>query len=208
MFPALLKIWFLHSAALVTPGANVLLVSQLAASGDRRAAVYAALGVTIGAGIWCSAAVLGVSALFTRIPALRLALQVAGAIYLIHIGSRIWRAHAPATNQASRLARGRSLQAGLLTNLSNPKAALFFGSIFTSALPGDPGVALLVASIGLVVANALGWHLLLAILLSGREMQRVHASRRDAVSRVAGAVVGAFGLSLLATAIAGLLPGP
>ena len=48
----------IHAAALVTPGANVLLVSQLSASGQARSAVLAALGVTVGAAIWSSAAVL------------------------------------------------------------------------------------------------------------------------------------------------------
>lgn len=205
MLSTLLTVWLLHVAALVTPGANVLLVSHLAASGDRRAATLAAVGVTIGAVIWSSAAVLGVSALFVKVPALRLALQVAGAAYLIYVASRMWRVPLPTTNQIDRLSRYQALRAGLLTNLSNPKAALFFGSIFTSALPSHPSVALLVASIGLVFVNALVWHLLLAFLFSRRAVQNGLAARRTTLAGVAATVIGAFGLSLLATAIIELL---
>jgi threonine efflux protein len=201
MFSTLFTVWLLHVAALVTPGANVLLVSHLAANGDRRAATYAAVGVTIGAVIWSSAAVLGVSALFVRVPALRLALQVAGAAYLIYVASRMWRAPLATAKQVGRLTRYRALRAGLLTNLSNPKAALFFGSIFSSALPSHPSVALLVASIALVLVNALGWHLLLAFLFSRQSVQVGYSARRATLARVAASVVGAFGLSLLATTL-------
>jgi len=91
MLSTFVTIWLLHVAALLTPGANVLLVSQLAASGHRRSASYAALGVAIGAAIWSSSAVLGVSALFAAFPAARLFLQVAGATYLLYVASRLWR---------------------------------------------------------------------------------------------------------------------
>lgn len=203
MVRTLATIWLLHAAALLTPGANVLLVSHLAASGDRRAAACAAAGVAIGAGIWASAAVLGVSALFAGVPASRLALQFAGAAYLIHVAFRMWHAPSRPAVQHGRLSHRRALLAGLLTNLSNPKAALFFGSIFTAALPGHPGDALLVASIALVSANAMAWHLLLAVFFSRRRVQLAFAARRVALSRFAAAVVGAFGASLLVAALIG-----
>ena len=51
MIPTLISIWLLHVAIMLSPGANVLLVTQLAASDRTRSAVFAALGVTLGAGI-------------------------------------------------------------------------------------------------------------------------------------------------------------
>src|SRR5436190_3725223 len=124
MLSTFVTIWLLHVAALLTPGANVLLVSHLAASGSRRSAYYAALGVAIGAAIWSSAAVLGVSAVFAAFPAARLSLQVAGAVYLLYVASRLWRSRAPAASPSSSLQATRAVRAGLLTNLSNPKSAL------------------------------------------------------------------------------------
>jgi threonine efflux protein len=91
MLSILLTIWFLHVAAMMSPGANVLLVSQLAASDRARSAVFAALGVTVGAAIWSLCAVLGVNAIFQVFPGLRLALQVAGGLYLLYVASRLWR---------------------------------------------------------------------------------------------------------------------
>ena len=85
MLPTLLSIALLHWLVLITPGANVLLVSQLAASGYRRSALYAGLGISFVAVIWALLAILGVNALFAAHPTARLALQIAGALYLSYV---------------------------------------------------------------------------------------------------------------------------
>src|SRR5262245_45695741 len=100
MGSTLLAIALLHWVALITPGPNSLVVSNLAASGSRRLAICAALGITVVAGIWSSLAVLGVSAIFTAHHYLRTAVQVAGGCYLLYVGFRFWRIGA-ATSQAS-----------------------------------------------------------------------------------------------------------
>ena len=77
MLSTFATIWILHVAAMVSPGPNFLLVSQLAASDRARSAAFAALGVTCGAACWATCAVLGVNVVFVAFPGLRLALQVA-----------------------------------------------------------------------------------------------------------------------------------
>src|SRR6185295_16304890 len=91
MLSTLVTIWVLHVAAMVSPGPNVLLVSQLAASDRARSAVFAALGVTFGAALWATCAVLGVHVVFVAFPELSLALQVAGGVYLLYVAIRLWR---------------------------------------------------------------------------------------------------------------------
>src|SRR6185295_5947739 len=104
MLSTLLAIALLNWVALVTPGANVLVVSNLAASGFRQAAVFAALGVTVVACIWSSLAVLGVSAIFAAHPYLRIGVQVAGGLYLLSVALRLWRTSTASTgNQQVQL---------------------------------------------------------------------------------------------------------
>lgn len=205
MLTTFLTIWLLHVAALATPGANVLLVSHLAASGGRRGASWAALGVALGAVLWATAAVLGVGVLFAAFPRLRLVLQVAGAAYLILVAWRLWQARADASEAGEAHARASTpmsaLRAGLLTNLSNPKAALFFGSVFSAALPASPSAAVLGAVVALVFVNALAWHGLLAFVFSRRVVRDGYAMQRGVMSRVAGALVGAVGMSLLLASV-------
>ncbi len=197
MLSTFVTIWLLHVAAMLTPGANVLLVSQLAAGDHRRNASYAALGVALGAAIWSASAALGVSALFAAFPAIRLLLQVAGATYLLYVAVRLWKSRGSMAGDRGSLSAVRALRLGLLTNLSNPKSALFFGSVFAAALPVHPSGAVLASVVALVVVNSLCWHLLLAFLFSRKVVQAGYGAHRDLLARAAGAVVGALALSLL-----------
>jgi threonine efflux protein len=203
MLTALLTVALLHWIVLVTPGSNVLLVSQLAASGHRRSACYAGLGITLVAVVWALLAILGVNALFASLPKLRLALQVAGGIYLCYVAVRLWRAGTSVTTQQSELlAPWAAFQLGFLTNILNPKSALFFGSVFATAFPQQPSVSLLAAATALVFVNALLWHSFLALAFSNLQVQAAYTRQRRLLNRISGALVGAFGLRLLvATAI-------
>lgn len=202
MLTTLVSIWFLHVAAMLSPGANVLLVSQLAASDRTRSALFAAAGVTAGAGLWATFAVLGVDAAFEAFPRLRLVLQIAGGLYLLLIASRLWRSNAAASSDGSRsVAPLDAFRMGLLTNITNPKAALFFGSIFAAAFPADPSALLKGTAVAMIVVNALLWHSLLALLFSRERVRRAYARQRRTANRVAAAVFGALGLGLLAASV-------
>lgn len=202
MLSILLTIWFLHVAAMMSPGANVLLVSQLAASDRARSAVFAALGVTAGAAIWALCAVLGVNAIFQVFPGLRLALQVAGGLYLLYVASRLWRSGGVALGSSGPTVSSRAaFRLGLLTNITNPKSALFFGSVFAASFPASPSPALQAAAVAMIVANALCWHTLLAYLFSRERVRLAYARTRGTADRIASAAVGALGLGLLTASL-------
>lgn len=202
MFSILISIWFLHLAAMVSPGANVLLVSQLAASDRTRSAVFAALGVTLGAGLWATFAVLGVNAVFEAFPRLRLALQIAGGLYLLYVASRLWRSNGAALGGSTKsVSSFAAFRLGLLTNITNPKSALFFGSVFAASFPADPGPVLQVSAVAMIVVNVLCWHTLLAFTFSLARVRSAYSRQRRIADRVGAVVVGALGLRLLVASL-------
>lgn len=202
MLSVLLAVAILHWAVLVIPGANVLVVSSLAANGARTAACFAGFGVTAVATIWSTLAVLGVNAVFAAHPYLRVALQIAGGFYLIYVAVRFWRAGSSAgeatTDQLTPVA---AFRLGFLTNIMNPKSALFFGSVFATALPHEPPALMLVGAVLVVFVNALVWHLILAFAFSHHRVQATYARQRTALSRLAGVLIGVFGLRLIVAAV-------
>lgn len=199
MLSTLATLSFLHWIVLVTPGANVLLVTQLAASGQRRSAYYAGLGVTVVAVTWAMLAILGVNALFVALPALRIALQVFGGIYLCYVALRLWRAGgATSAERREIISPFAAFKLGFLTNIMNPKSALFFGSIFATTLPREPDSGLLAAAVALVFINAFCWHTILAFTFSHRRVQKIYSRHWLLLSRAASVFVGAFGMRLLA----------
>lgn len=202
MISALLTIALLHWIALVTPGPNILVVTNLAAGGSRRAAVCAAMGVTVVAGIWSVLAVLGVSAVFTAHHYLRMAVQAVGGCYLIYMGLQFWRT-GPSNADVTPIRPSPlvAFRMGFLANITNPKAVLFFSSVFVTGLPAAPSALLLASAVILVIANALVWYLTIAVAFSHPRVQASYAHSRKAIGRACGIVVGAFGVRLLISSL-------
>jgi threonine/homoserine/homoserine lactone efflux protein len=202
MLSTFVTIWILHVAAMLSPGPNVLLVSQLAASDRARSAVFAALGVTFGAALWATCAVLGVNVVFVAFPELRLALQVAGGVYLLYLAIRLWRSNGAAlVGRASSVSSWAAFRRGFLTNITNPKVAIFFGSVFATSFPAAPSPILQASAVAMVVLNALCWHTLLAYLFSRERVRAAYSRTRSVANRIASVTMGALGLNLLVASL-------
>jgi threonine efflux protein len=201
MGSTLLAIAFLHWVALVMPGPNTFVVSNLAASGSRQAAVCAAIGIAAVAGIWSTLAALGINVVLNAHQTLRTLVQIAGGCYLLYLGMRFWRSRAVSSAVSQlRLSPFAAFRIGFITNLTNPKSAFFFSSVFATALPGNPSPTLVTLAIALAIANALVWHMILALAFSHHRVQVAYSRSRRAIGRIAGVVVGAFGLHVLIAA--------
>jgi threonine efflux protein len=220
MVEAFATIALLHWTVLLTPGVNFLLLAQLSASASRTTAWWAVLGITTATFTWATLAVLGVGAVFAAHPIVRQVVQVAGGAYLLYVAYKLWssKGGVPATlakmeakietktdtaaltkpnviNAPTRLAAYRL---GFVTNMLNPKPALFFGSMFVTALPPQAELPAVSAAVGMVYVNAVVWHGFLVLLFSSPPVQRVHARLAQGFNRVAGVLVGFFGVKLLA----------
>ena len=191
-----------HVLAMVSPGPNVLIVTQTAASQTRRAGVCAALGIAAGAGVLSSAALLGLSVLLAPFPWLHDGLKLVGGGYLLLLGIRLWRF---ADARVAPFARGRTvtrtdLQAfrlGLLTNLTNPKALLFYSSVFAALLAPDSPLWLKLAAIAVIIVDSTGFHVALACLFSTPRAQTGYQRIKPWVDRIAGVGLAALALRLM-----------
>lgn len=199
----LLTVATIWTIAAVTPGPNFLVVARSSMHGDRIVALASVFGTVCGTLLWGIAGWLGISVLFSAAPALFSGLKALGGAYILWLGWslmwRAWRAEPPADTEQppARLAPGRAFRLGLLTNLANPKSAIFVASIFAAALPADYHWSQGIASVALMVAISTAWYLALALCLSGRAMGAAYLAARRQVDALAGAVFAAFGLRML-----------
>jgi threonine/homoserine/homoserine lactone efflux protein len=195
---------FLAIAAvvIVTPGQDTVLTIRNTLSGGRRAGTLTALGVSSGQAAWTLATSLGLAALLVASEPAFVALKLLGAAYLLYLGAgALWWA---LRGRSSRVVGGRragtrltgrvAFRQGALSNLGNPKMAVFF----TSLLPqfGSGSFANLLA-LGLVFCTmTLVWLAGYAVVVAkAGDVLRRPAIRR-AVDATVGLVLVAFGLRL------------
>lgn len=201
----LLAVAALHLVVLVVPGPDVLLVSRAALARSRRAALLAGLGVCLGIACWAGLALLGINFLFAQFPWIHGVIKVAGGLYLLWMGLNLWRSaghgevEAGAQSPAVAHSDWANLRAGFLTNIANPKAAVFFGSVFSSVLGAHTTPGLKLAVFGVVVSLSLAWFALVACGMSTRPVQAAYLRARKGIDRVAGTLMLGFGGLLLAS---------
>lgn len=203
MLTTFLTIAVLHWVALVTPGVNFVLILQLAAGSPRSVSLSAAAGITTVTFLWALLAILGMGAAFSAHPALRQAFQIAGGAYLCYVAWKLWRAPAAVATEVTAVttSRAAAFRMGFITNVFNPKTALFFGSVFATALPPSPGPAVLAGAVLLCWFNAVVWHVFLALAFSHGRVQSAYQRGRTLFNRGAAGLVGAFGLRLLVATV-------
>src|SRR5262245_45423825 len=119
----------------VSPGPSFVLVSRIAITQSRLRGLAAALGMGVGGTLFAALALLGLAVLLTRVEMLYVVLKLLGGLYIGWLGVRIWRgAREPLAPIEVAVPQGRSLlrafSFALLTQLSNPKTAVVYGSIF------------------------------------------------------------------------------
>jgi threonine/homoserine/homoserine lactone efflux protein len=146
-----LLIFTLVAAGFVAvPGPSNLYVLGRGLQSGTRAAVAGAAGCGSGAMVYVAATAAGLSALIASSQILFAALHYAGAAYLCWLGVSVWRS---ADRAAAPVAAGRpasawaSYRQGLLVQLGNPKAALFFLALFPQFIHHDVGPAAIQALI-------------------------------------------------------------
>lgn len=127
-----------------TPGVDFVLTVSRTLQGGRRAGVAAALGISSGCIVHALAAAFGLAALLALHPPAFKAIQWAGAGYLVWLGlgmlKQAWRGGGAATAGAApplRRSAWADYRAGVLTNVLNPKVALFFLAFLPQFVPAD-----------------------------------------------------------------------
>ena len=194
---ALLPLAGLWLLAAAMPGPNTLLVGHRAARDGWVAAACAACGTATGTLVWGTAALFGLTLLFTVAPQAQTAIRVAGGLYLVWSGIAMWRsADAPTAVAEGRPSLVGAFRAGLLTNLSNPKSAAFATSLLAASLPADAAAGLKIAAIATVVSVSLAWYLAVARSISHPRIGALYLRGRRLVGRVAGGLFVLFGCKL------------
>ena len=178
----------------LTPGPNMAYLALIAATEGRRPGYAAVAGVALGLTVIGMAAALGVTAVINASPVAYQILRWGGVGYLLWLAWDGWRgaqADHDIAEAGSSLARffGR----GLITNLLNPKAAVFYVAVLPGFLPPDAGLAQVLTLTAIYVAVATAVHGGLVTVAGAARVWLANAKRETILRR-------ALSLALVAVA--------
>ena len=173
---ALLSILVAWLLAIASPGPD--LVQLLRVGAVRRNGVACALGIMSGNLLWIVASMLGLSALVDNVPGILTALFLVGGFVLAWMGQGALRGGLAARKQdavlsdaassllTTQMTTVQSWRLGLVTNLSNPKALVFFGAVFAGFVPPDTSWAMRAVVLVMMMVTGVAWFVFVAVAVS------------------------------------------
>ncbi|WP_158545006.1 LysE family translocator [Dyella monticola] len=185
----------------LTPGLDTFYILTRSGREGHAAGMAAALGINAGCIVHTLAAVLGISAILTTSAFAFSVLKYLGAAYLMWIGARM--VFSRSTTRQPTETKGKGLAAafrqGMLTNVLNPKVALFFLAFlpqFVSMHAMHPQLGLVLLGLSFI-GTGLAWSSVLALM--GGRIHRLLLARPQLgrwMDRLCGTILLAFGVKL------------
>ena len=167
-------------ALTATPGPDMLLIASRSATQGKGSGFATLAGIQAGTYCHALAAAFGLSQLFLAVPLAYDAVRYAGAAYLLYLAWKAFRS--PGTSLAATTGLRRHsiasvFRQGLLTNLLNPKMALFVLALFPQFVRPDAGAVALQIMLLATVLNAIGLVVNGAVILTASRLRRAIAGR-------------------------------
>jgi threonine/homoserine/homoserine lactone efflux protein len=192
----------------LTPGPDMLYVAARSTSEGRAAGIVSSLGIATGTLFHITAVALGLAALLAAVPIAYTIVRIGGAIYLMYLGVRAFAKHSPvATREVARASLATIFRQGAITNILNPKVALFFLAFLPQFV--DPARGSAVAQIvvlGLIFDTSGTIVNTIVALGASRAAERVRARMHvtvradsksaDVLHRITGAIFIGLGLRI------------
>lgn len=190
---------FLLAVSLIelTPGPNMGYLAALSASEGRVAGFKAVLGVTTGLAFYMVLAVFGVAELIAAAPLVYGALRWAGVFYLLYLAWEAWRGASETSPGHTRAMDHAPFWRGLIANLLNPKAAIFYVTLLPGFIAADHAAfwvqALILGAAHLAVAFVIHGLIVLGAARAGRVIAATtHAPMARRVLAVGIAAIAAW----------------
>ncbi|AZA08755.1 LysE family translocator [Corynebacterium pseudopelargi] len=199
----------LYLAGMISPGPDIFLVMRVATK-SRKHGLATVAGIVTGLAVWVTLTVTGASALLTAYPSILSAIQLLGGAWIGYMGVQMLREAREQFKADARIdlklegvlgSPWRSYRQGLLTNLANPKALLYFAAVIAPFLPPNPSLGLSVELIFVLLFTALIGFGLIALAVGSKFLRKRMVKAGPYIDGVAGAF---FVFAAIALMIAGI----
>lgn len=202
-----LMISLVHFLAVISPGPDFAVVIRQSISFGRKTAIMTSLGIGLGISVHLLYTLLGIGFIITQSETAFMVAKIVGAVYLGYLGIKLVLSKAQTTPASEvkididKKHHQRAFMIGFMTNLLNPKAAMFFLALFTTIVSiKTPMMVQTLYAIWITVTTAL-WFSLVSIFFSQQKIRAKFVSHGYLFERLMGFVLlifaGKLGLALI-----------
>ncbi len=198
-----LAVFLIGLAGAMSPGPDFVITVRNSIVHSRRAGILTGLGITAGLCVHMTYCMLGIAVVISQSIIMFNTLKYAGAAYLIYLGYKSLRSQGYGNGEKTYKANGQkslssfaAFRSGLLTNLLNPKATMFFLALFTQVIDPRTAFSILMLYAATIVATGFGWWLFVAIVLTNRSIKNIFLGFSKWIDRACGGLMIALGLKI------------
>lgn len=199
----MLTILLIHLAGLSSPGPDFFYVVRQSASHSTKSGILAATGISIGIIFWAAFAIFGLAWLSNSVgETFQYVIMLVGGSYLAYIGSKMVRVKENITfsedkAQLTKLDTFKEIKKGLLINIFNAKAGVYFTSVISAYLDKITDRTLMFELLFLFVITTFAYFCLVALLFSRRPIRQFYAKYSRYIDNVSGLIFMLFGFKLI-----------
>ncbi len=189
--------------AAMSPGADLIVVTKNSMTGSRAIGLYTAIGVGLGILTHVTYSLIGIGFVISQSLILFTIIKYIGAIYLFYLAYQLFKIKKSdevdsVTDKSTKpITKWQALKEGFFTNSLNPKATLFFLSIFTQVV--DPNTPIYIQGLlGLEVAVIVGaWFCVFSLIITNKSISKVFRKANFYLMKLMGGALVLLGFKLV-----------
>jgi RhtB (resistance to homoserine/threonine) family protein len=190
-----------HLLAVASPGPDFIVAVKNSLTYSRKTGLYTAVGFGLGIGVHTLYCMAGIALVISKSILLFSLIKYIGAGYLIYIGYKSFKARMSPVSignseQKPDISALAAVRIGFLTNVLNPKATLFFLSLFTLVISPTTPVVIVGAISMLMVINTIVWFSLVAVFFTNSRIRSGFDSYQSIFNKVFGSLLIVLGLKV------------
>lgn len=199
---SIIELTILQTLAVISPGPDFAITVRNSLIYSRKTALLTALGVSFGILVHVTYITLGLGVLLSQTAWVLQFLKYAGAAYLMYLGfkglsARKSSLHLGHTEHKDDISKLKAFSTGFLTNALNPKAMLFFLSIFTAILAPETPTPIMLIYASIIFSTTLIWFSFVAFCFSGERLREYFGSIKHWIERTTGGFFILIGVKML-----------
>ena len=196
-------IWsaFAHLIALTSPGPDTAIVIRQVSIHGRLEGIKTSLGIGFGILVHCILAISGISLLILANDLYKFVISLIGGMYIFYLGLTMYLSgNVQSSDNNSKISKNNSFYIGLITNIFNIKAFLFFVSLFAILMESLNGIYFYLYPIYFSITSAL-WFIFLSFVLTNSKYKNFNIYKNKYILPIMSLILCLIGLYVLVTAL-------